>query len=287
MIGSTLGFSHRDRLVVHLVRGRSTALTAVAGYPSKWITLTNREGYLLAYLVTYGGGLVAGDVILMDVVVKTGSSLALTTQSSTKVYRKPHDLDAKTCQTLCLSIEDGGFAVVFPDPTVCFAKAVYSQLFDLDVSIGGSLVFVNWFTSGRSSRGERWQFDLFKSETKLKLGGIQLLHDRVVLENSSGNLQSRMGRCNVIFMLLLVGPKAERCVQYAQEKIQRESIRPSTQTRDVVVSLSIISTSFPVDQPITLIRASATSTEAMKMYVKNLLQPLWHKIGYDLFRGKL
>ncbi|KAJ8906893.1 hypothetical protein NDN08_003377 [Rhodosorus marinus] len=248
---------------------------------------TSREGYLLAYLVTYGGGLVAGDVILMDVVVKTGSGLALTTQSSTKVYRKPEDLDAKTCQTLCLSIEDGGFAVIFPDPTVCFAKAVYSQLFDLNVSIGGSLVFVDWFTSGRSAMGERWQFDLFESEINLKLGGTQLLHDRMVLENSSGSLQSRMGRFDVIFTLLLVGPKTEKCIQHAQEKIQLDSIRPSTKTRDVVASLSTISTNFPVDHPITLIRASATSTEAMKTYVKNLLQPLWHQIGYDLFRGKL
>mmetsp|Transcript_41171 Transcript_41171/g.162508 ORF Transcript_41171/g.162508 Transcript_41171/m.162508 type:complete len:288 (+) Transcript_41171:759-1622(+) len=287
MIGSTLGSLRRDRLVVHLVRGKNTAITAIAGYPSKWITLTTREGYLLAYLVTYGGGLVAGDVILMDVVVKTGSCLALTTQSSTKVYRKPEDLDVKTCQTLCLSIEDSGFAVVFPDPTVCFAKAVYSQVFDLDVSTGGSLIFVDWFTSGRSAMGERWQFDLFESEINLKLGGTQLLHDRMVLENSSGSLQRRMGRFEVIFTLLLVGPKAEKCIQHAQEKIQQDSIRPSTKTRDVVASLSTIPTKFPVDQPITLIRASATSTEVMKTYAKNLLQPLWHQIGYDLFRGKL
>ncbi|CAG8633583.1 7473_t:CDS:2 [Diversispora eburnea] len=56
-----------------------------------------------------------------------------------------------------------------PGPTTCFQSADYSQYqkFKLEDDIS-SLIVLDWFTSGRMSRGERWEFANYKSGMVMK-----------------------------------------------------------------------------------------------------------------------
>lgn len=60
--------------------------TTQASYPLKLLS-PHAVGVRLAYMIAYGGGLVAGDHIHLDVTVGAGDTLALLTQGSTKVFR--------------------------------------------------------------------------------------------------------------------------------------------------------------------------------------------------------
>ena len=81
------------------------------------------------YTATYGGGLVDGDAISLDIAVDRGAAAVLATQAATKVYRSP----AGTSVQLTAAVGDDAVLVVIPDPVVCFAGASYRQAQQLNI----------------------------------------------------------------------------------------------------------------------------------------------------------
>ena len=75
------------RLRVTLVDGASAALAMEAHAPLKLLVPCPRGPTVWAFAATFGGGLVAGDRIAMEVMVDTGATAAIGTQASTKIYR--------------------------------------------------------------------------------------------------------------------------------------------------------------------------------------------------------
>ncbi|CAG8542955.1 5377_t:CDS:2 [Diversispora eburnea] len=63
-----------------------------------------------------------------------------------------------------------------PGPTTCFQSADYSQYqkFKLEDDTS-SLIVLDWFTSGRMSRGERWEFVNYKSGIDILIGDEEKL----------------------------------------------------------------------------------------------------------------
>lgn len=69
-----------------------------------------------------------------------------------------------------------------PDPVTCFKNSVYSQSQHFWLSEGGSLVLVDWLSSGRRESGEVWAFDSFSTLNQVSVEGKQpLLWDKVGL----------------------------------------------------------------------------------------------------------
>jgi len=114
----------------------------------------------------YGGGLLGGDVVELEVEVEAGAALLLTTQASTKVYRTKRDGIAAT-QSLNATVDDGGLLVLAPDPVVPYESAAYEQRQRFMLSPAASLVAVDWVGAGRVSRGERWAFSHFASRNEV------------------------------------------------------------------------------------------------------------------------
>ncbi|XP_006813332.1 uncharacterized protein LOC100369951, partial [Saccoglossus kowalevskii] len=77
------------------------------------------------YPITYGGGLVAGDHIDLDVTVGDGCSVLITTQGSTKVYKSVNNLISM--QGIDAKVNNGGLLAILPDPVVCYQNARYAQ----------------------------------------------------------------------------------------------------------------------------------------------------------------
>ncbi|KAI8323661.1 UreD-domain-containing protein, partial [Martensiomyces pterosporus] len=133
----------------------------------------------VCYILSYGGGIVHGDQIHVDVRAGTGCALMLLTQGSTKVYRhragRPpsclkntrmnENLDInQTYQTLLVDVEPRALVCLLPDPVTCFKGALYNQRQAVRLhDTTSSLVLLDWMTSGRMSRGERWAFEKYLS----------------------------------------------------------------------------------------------------------------------------
>ncbi|KAM0793572.1 hypothetical protein ACM66B_001008 [Microbotryomycetes sp. NB124-2] len=133
------------------------------------------------YVLSYGGGLVAGDECNLNVKVEGASTLVMLTQGSTKVFKarpgrylstpRPRQqpssppklvsshpssstsplMSLPTRQTLHATISSNSTLCLLPCPVTCFKQSNYSQkqTFELQDETS-SLIVLDWYTSGRA-----------------------------------------------------------------------------------------------------------------------------------------
>src|SRR6266516_526420 len=80
------------KIVVNLLPPKTLNLLALTyQYPLKLISPSpfTTENNILVFLLTYGGGLVAGDQVNLSIEVQSGAKLSLVTQGSTKIFKSP------------------------------------------------------------------------------------------------------------------------------------------------------------------------------------------------------
>lgn len=184
-------------------RGRNTVLErCFATNPLKVLTTRGVSHTCWAYVATYGGGIVGGDAIRLSVEAGQESCGVLLTQASTKVYRSLRPAS----QQLTATISEGALLAVLPDPVVCFAGAEFSQQQRYDLHTEGSLVMVDWLTSGRHASGERWAFHRYSSRIDVRREGQRLVYDTLLLEQADGSISDRLGPFNVCLTAVLTGP---------------------------------------------------------------------------------
>jgi urease accessory protein len=192
--------------------GKTVVTRAFAASPLKLLQPGNAGHAAWVYASTYGGGLVDGDRIALDIDVAENATAFVSTQASTKIYRSP----AGTTTTVTARVARGGKLVSLPDPVVCFAGAGCRQAQTIDLSDDAGLVLLDWFTSGRRATGERWQFDNYEGRLLIRRGGRPIVYDAVVLRQTDGELTARLGRINVFALVTILGPAlfhdAERVV---------------------------------------------------------------------------
>lgn len=276
------------QLVIEQVRGKSVAVTAEAGYPSKLITFTVSSGCAWTYMVTYGGGLVAGDRIDLNMVVKESATALLTTQGSTKVYKNGSPMHSRitTTQTTYLQVLERAVAIIIPDPVVCFRHATFSQKTIVNMTKSASLLLVDWLISGRSACGERWCFDSFETHVDVDVEGVPVLRDRVVLLNdepSSNPLAVRMKDFDAIATVVVIGPNVQNVMDHATRSVEDDIIR-GRRRRNVICSSSLIRES---TQDGVLLRIAGRSGQVVRDKVRQLLQPLSDLIQEDFWSRKL
>ena len=191
------------RLAVELVGGRSAVVERFAASPLRLLGPRNHGVAAWAYTSTFGGGLVDGDALDLQVRVGAGASALVSTQASTKVYRSPRG----TAQALRAEVGDHGLLVVLADPVVPFAGARYDQLVDVALSGRGSLVVVDALAAGRVANGERWAFDRVGVRLRVRRDGVLLLDDGLLLDPGHGHVGARMERFDAWGTVLAVGPR--------------------------------------------------------------------------------
>ncbi|KAI9794960.1 MAG: hypothetical protein M1833_007334 [Piccolia ochrophora] len=191
-------------------------------YPLKLISPTPNAGAkaLLIFLLTYGGGLVAGDRIDLSVTIAASARLALVTQGSTKIFKAPNP-EIVSKQSLQVRIKSDGALLYLPDPVQPFKESVYEQrqTFTVD-SYKGSLCVLDWVSEGRTARQEKWNLWQWKGKNEVwSLGEIDggeahrrlLLRDNIVLDGLpstqfSSSLEQRMDGMGVFGTLIIRGP---------------------------------------------------------------------------------
>jgi urease accessory protein len=234
---------------------RTIVENASATSPLKLLTPRMRGQSAWVFTSTYGGGLVGGDEICLDLHAKPNTRALLSTQSSTKIYRSAGD----PCrQSADVRIDAGAVVVHAPDPLVCFAQAklLQRQTFSLDPS--ASLVFVDALTSGRRARGERWAFDSYENQTTLSVGDRRVFRDVLRLDRRDGDLTraTRMGACDCFATLLLAGPHLLEQSRAMLEMIEKSPM----QSGHVLFSAS------PIESGI-VVRVAGADIESMMRWI--------------------
>jgi urease accessory protein len=227
----------RAALEVEMVFGESTVTSAFATSPMKLLTPRSRGQSAWACTSSFGGGLVAGDQTQFDVKTGAGTRCYIGTQASTKIYRNPAALPCGHRTEARLGANS--LLVFAPDPVQPFALSSYTQRQEFHLAEGAGLVLLDWFSSGRAARGERWEFARFQSRNDVFVAGKLGFMDSLLLAPDQGPLaaQHRAGRFNCLAVLLLIGAPLQ---QAAAELLRTLSARPVERLAALVCSASPI-----------------------------------------------
>ncbi|KAK0264303.1 hypothetical protein LTR01_001350 [Friedmanniomyces endolithicus] len=138
------------------------------------------------YLLTYGGGLVAGDTIDLTVTIEPTTRLILLTQGSTKLFKSPGLHVSQTYNITVPAVDSQGT---------------------------GSLCVLDWVCNGRQANGENWSFLRYGSRNEVYLVMPDekrklLLRDNILLDRDDvrDGIANRMHELAVFGTLILFGP---------------------------------------------------------------------------------
>lgn len=206
-------------LRVEVVAGESAVTAARSQSPLKILTPRARGSSAWAYLSSFGGGMVAGDRTDLSIEVDHGARLFLSTQASTKIYVAKEK--ASRSRVRATVGRDALFAYV-PDVAQCFAGARFHQTNRFELADESSeLVFMDWYSSGRSARGERWAFAEYLSRTEVLVDGELVFFEPLRLKD---DVAERMGRVNCVATLLLFGKFASQiCKEVGSEPVTKRA----------------------------------------------------------------
>jgi len=252
--------SGQGSLAFEIVGDRTVVSSVRASAPLKLLTPKNHGDARWTFVATYGGGLVDGDAIALDVKVGEGAKALIGTQASTKVYKCPA---GEATQALEARVERGGLLVVAPDPLVPFTDARYAQRATIRLAEGASLAWLDVLACGRSARGERWAFSRYASRTRVFVNDVLACDDALVLDSEDRDLARSMGRFDAIATILAFGitPRA-----------------PSSKS-DVVASSSSLNAG-------TCLRVAGTSVGAVVAYAREALADVRASLGDDPWARK-
>ncbi|KAH7377782.1 UreD urease accessory protein-domain-containing protein [Pyrenochaeta sp. MPI-SDFR-AT-0127] len=166
------------------------------------------------FLLTYGGGIVAGDGLDLDIQLASNTRLILLTQGSTKIF-KTSNPELVSRQHMTVHVKHNAALVYLPDPVQPFAQTSFSQsqIYHLE-NEQGNLCVCDWVTSGRSARGENWDIYEYKSRNEVwttSTTGMKrlLMRDNLILDKHGQTdmpLSARMDGFSVFGTLILRGP---------------------------------------------------------------------------------
>ncbi|CAI7662311.1 unnamed protein product [Penicillium crustosum] len=196
--------SGTGQLEVHAFCGSSSISTLSCTYPLKLVSPPSRptDRAVLVFMMSYGGGLVAGDRVDLNIRVRPKSRLALLTQGSTKVYKTP---SKSICshQNLTVTVDEGAALLLLPDPVQPF-KDSFTLVLDW-VSEGRTAIGEAWNFFGWKGRNEIWSLPNPNKGTTKKL----LIRDSLVLDETSStkpSYKNEMDGLGVFGTLIIRGP---------------------------------------------------------------------------------
>ena len=261
------------RVVVERSGVASVVTRAFATSPLRLLTPANHGRAAWIYSSSYGGGLVDGDAIGIDLRVGAGAAAFFSTQASTKVYRSPRG----TRSDLHGQVENGGLLVVAPDPVVCFTDARYRQVLRFNVASRGSLAVIDCLLSGRRASGERWAFAEYRSLVAVTVGGRLAVHDATSLSAADGDLAARFGRFDVLAVAVLVGDAFRT---EAAQLVARAGRQPVTRRPQQLLAVS------PLGDDGCIVRVAGTSAEQVGRTLREHLRCIPARLGDDPWRRK-
>jgi urease accessory protein len=170
--------------------------------------------------------------------------------------------------------------LVIPDPVTCFRDSSFQskQVFEL-ADETSQLVLLDWFTSGRITRGENWSFKHYSSRIDIRVGKKLVIKDAMVLddedymreEGEDTAFASRLKPYQCFATLVIIGDNQSSLmdsVNSIQRKSEEMRLMPLTlkskEDRQVLWSVSPILKGRGV-----LVRVAGMTTEKVRDFVKH------------------
>lgn len=252
-------------VVCRQVDGRSTFVHLYSTAPLKLIGTSHVGQAAHVVLSSFGGGMVSGDFVPVRFTIDPDACCVVTTQSSSKIYKST----GKTCiQSLHARLEDQACLCWVPDPLVCYAGSRYQQFQRFDLKPTSNLVLLDWLTSGRWNRNERWAFESMVSRIELWIGKKLILRESYRLDELD-HLDMRFGHFNCYATFVAVGPRLKTLIQQIENVWKTQFIQPET---GILLNLC------PLEQGI-MIRLMGLNVQSVQSVIRPWIDSLIDVIG--------
>jgi urease accessory protein len=174
----------------------------------------DESGQVCFVLVNPGGAYLGADLYTIDVVVESGASLLLTTQSATKIYRTPGSFAE---QRMDLKLGEGARVELAPDQLIAYREASYRQNTRISVHPTSSLVMSEIITPGWSPDGASFKYEELRLRTEIHVegesGGLLAL-DNLLIRPSAGDVTGLgfMEGFSHLGSLVVVDPRVDQAL---------------------------------------------------------------------------
>jgi urease accessory protein len=154
------------------------------------VRFPNQEmpGMLDAVIVNTAGGMTGGDRFDIDIRVRAGAGLAVTTAAAEKIYRS---LAPDTEVTIRLAVGAGGALAWLPQETIVFDRVCLRRSIDVDLAPDAHLLLAEAFIFGRSAMGEAVTSGKLSDRWRVRRGGALTFAETVRLD---GAIAETLGR---------------------------------------------------------------------------------------------
>jgi urease accessory protein len=176
--------------------------------------------------------------------------------------------------------------LLLPEPVTCFRDASYNQIQKFEISEGGSVVILDWITSGRISRGEEWEFSRYYSVNDIWHDGKRIAKDVTLLDNHLHDvriperpLQNKLQPYSCYALLILYGPRVHHIMANLISQYEKISILKSKVPSQLIWSISAIDST---GQGV-VARVGGVETETVKAWLKQALSGIEHIMGKDVY----
>jgi urease accessory protein len=267
--------SPRGDIVCRRVAGRSVLTRLWATDPLKLLSPRSNIDAAEVVMSSFGGGLLGGDKVGLRATVGPQAKLLLSTQSSSKVYRTT---GRASVQSLDAVVEDDGLLVVLPDPLCAFAGARFHQRQSFNLAASANLIWLDWITSGRHGRGERWAMDEVITRATVNIDGRERLCETLTLDDGHDSIAStfRAGRFDCYAVLAVFGPELAEMAEAARQIVR---------TLDLSSPITLLA----ADSAVTggaVFRMLGPDAQTVRALLSRLLRPLNDRIGGDPWARK-
>lgn len=264
--------------------GLSEAVTINYTYPMKILVPEHVGNGTCRWIfpITFGGGLVGGDKVSMEIDIEDGCCGLLTSQEATKVYHCEDD--RQTSQSFVYTVGNEALLCVLPDYIVCYKDAAYTQTQEINLCRSGNVVYLDWLTAGRVARNEEWEFNRYLNKTQIKVDGELIFKDQVLMQDSPYlTIHQSMKNYKVLGTCVILGSKLKDICADLQISLCPKKKFGEKYNTDTVCCISPIN---KLGMSGIYIRfMTRTTTEAYEV-ISDIVNPLLPKLGADPFNNK-
>ncbi|MDP9454859.1 MAG: urease accessory protein UreD [Actinomycetota bacterium] len=150
-------------------RGGRSALTrryASAPFGSVRAAYPDGSGIPELQVTNPSGGILGGDHLRMEIVLRPGAAATVLTQGAAKAYRGP-----ESCHEAAFSLGEGTFLEYLPHHLIPYAGSRHRLRTEFRLRKSSALLAWESVSAGRLARGERFAFDRLSSRTRLCVDG--------------------------------------------------------------------------------------------------------------------
>ena len=217
-----------SHLELDVVRHRTRVTRMASRAPLRFLETGRHESAVEIQMSSYGGGILQGDRVGIDVRCGDHAGLLLKSQANTHVYRNENGRQSMQV----LQAECGAHAriVSVPDPVVLHAGANFRQEQVWNLSASTDLVLADWMQSGRSESNEQFAFTRFESHVLINIGDRAVLEETLVCRPGNDDIRSPalFGPYDLMLNIYILGPNAAARAEQLQPFLDIQEIHANT-----------------------------------------------------------